>query len=295
MMDIMADLEVAARSFAGAPDIPFVPDVMDLASNTPFNPPQEIQQKFVGTSYEGAYAEAAAFVGQAREWATSYGQPLDSADRLLDFGSGWGRISRLLMTLVPTTCLHLLDVDPSMTALVNCTLPGANAITVDPFPPSVLGDDTMDHVLAFSVFSHLAESASSAWAEEFGRVLRPGGLAFVTVLDEYFLSQVASCQEVVRAGGNDAFAVSLAAMFPDLEEAERTFSGGGFVYGDAGDDGARSGDFYGWAMASRPWMEGTWGRAGFEILEWVPSGVLFPQAMVCLRRTESGPANQVGS
>ena len=74
-------------------------------------------------------------------------------------------------------------------------------------------------------------------------------------------------------------------MVPDVPRARVDFHEGRFVYGDAGSDGARSGDFYGWAAAPRPWLEAHWGNHGFEIVEWVPSGVLFEQAMVCLRRT----------
>ena len=88
----------------------------------------------------------------------------------------------------------------------------------------------------------------------------------------------------MRAGTADSFATSLAQMFGDPQALRQAYQAGELVYGDAGDDGARQGDFYGWAAAPRAWIERVWGDAGFDLLEWVPSGELFSQAMVCLRR-----------
>ena len=137
--------------------------------------------------FEGAYAEAARFVEQAFVWASERGgDTLGPSDRVLDFGSGWGRITRMLLTRHRATQLYCLDVDPEMTALVQSTLPGVNALTGSAFPPSALGTGTMAQAYAFSVFSHLAEEAHAQWAGEFGRLLTPGGLAFITVLDELF-------------------------------------------------------------------------------------------------------------
>ena len=68
---------------------------------------------------------------------------------MIDFGSGWGRITRTLLTKTPATNLYALDVDDRMTALLNTTLPGVNAMTVNPMPPTPLATGAFDGVVAF--------------------------------------------------------------------------------------------------------------------------------------------------
>jgi SAM-dependent methyltransferase len=242
--------------------------------------------KFVGASYEDAYAEAAAFVGQAEQWCDTYRAPLEASAGVLDFGVGWGRISRMLLTRIAPTRLFGLDVDDDMVALVQQTLPGVSVCVVEPQPPSPLREGLIQHAFAFSVFSHLAEEPHRQWAAEFGRLVEPGGMVFITVLDQVFLHQIRQCRENVREGSTDSFTTSLAGLIPDLDGASASFERGAFIYAAPDvEDGPRTTDYYGWAVAPRDWVSGVWGTAGFEVLEWVDSHVLFPQAMVCLRRT----------
>ena len=124
-------------------------------------------------------------------------------NRILDFGSGWGRITRTLLTKVPATKIHAIDVDEQMTALLNTTLPGVNALTIAPEPPTVLGEASIDAAVAFSVFSHLSGPAHEAWAAEFGRIVAPGGVVAITVLDAAFFGQIAGAQAAVAAGEAD--------------------------------------------------------------------------------------------
>ncbi|MDQ1731894.1 MAG: hypothetical protein QOK10_2053, partial [Pseudonocardiales bacterium] len=204
-------------TFAKAPSLAELPDVIDVRTVTPPNPPEETQMKFVGLSYESAYAEAETFVKVVDEFSVKHGPgALASLRRIIDFGSGWGRISRTLLTKVEPHQLHALDVDNQMTALINLSLPGLNALTIDPEPPTVLGDESVNGLLAFSVFSHLSGGAHEAWAAEIGRLVAPGGFAAITVLDQAFFGQVAGAQAAVKAGTADDFATSLATTFDDV-------------------------------------------------------------------------------
>ncbi|MDQ1731408.1 MAG: hypothetical protein QOK10_1567, partial [Pseudonocardiales bacterium] len=38
------------------------------------------------------------------------------------------------------------------------------------------------------------------------------------------------------------------------------------------------------------YIERVWGAAGFRVVEWIPSGTLFPQALVFMIRTGQRPA-----
>lgn len=51
-------------------------------------------------------------------------------------------------------------------------------------PPLPYGDAQFDLVYALSVFTHMHEENARAWLAELARVVRPGGLALLTYLDE---------------------------------------------------------------------------------------------------------------
>lgn len=277
-------------AFAQAKSMPALPEVIDVRAVTPENPPEEIQLKFVGLSYENAYAEAETFVRVTDEFAAKHGKGgFASLNRIVDFGSGWGRITRTLLTKVPAQRVHAIDVDDQMTALLNVTLPGVNALTIAPEPPTVLGEAAIDAAIAFSVFSHLSGPAHEAWAAEFGRIIAPGGVVAITVLDSAFFAQIAGAQAAVAAGEADGFATSLASTFDDLPAAQAAFKAGQIQYASSGGGEMRTGDYYGWAAAPTQYVERIWGAAGFRIVEWVPSGVLFPQALVFMVRGATGP------
>ena len=121
------------RKFAAAHHFNGPSSWVDVRRTAPPNPPEFIQRKFVGVSYHDAYSEAATLVATTFELLAKHtnaagGRP----GRVVDFGSGWGRISRFLADRVAATSIFAVDVDPEMTALVNVTLPGVNAMTTTP-------------------------------------------------------------------------------------------------------------------------------------------------------------------
>jgi 2-polyprenyl-3-methyl-5-hydroxy-6-metoxy-1,4-benzoquinol methylase len=275
---------------AAAPTLEGLPPVTDPVTSPPSNPPRAVQERFVGSSYADAYSEAERFVGRAFEFL-----PAESVAelRVLDFGAGWGRILRMLLLRLKPEQLWSTDVDLAMTALIQGTLPGVNANTNAPLPPSSFRSELFDAITAFSVFSHLSEDAHRAWVAEFARVLRPGGRVFVTVLEAQFLATVAGAQAAVQAGEADPFATKLAGITQDAESDLRAAADGGFVYAGLGDDdGPRARSFYSWAVAPRTWLEQVWGEAGFELTSWTPTGELFEQAMAVFTLTDPSKAGE---
>ncbi len=115
--------------FAGAPTLEWLPRPVDVGTEVPLNPPEDIQMKFVGQSYLDAYEVTQIFVAEVEKYARKYGlSSLCDLERVLDFGSGWGRITRMLLASgVQPTNLFPVDVDPEMTALLGVTMPGMNA------------------------------------------------------------------------------------------------------------------------------------------------------------------------
>jgi len=277
----MVDFKALATSFTQAPTMPDARAVVDVLHQAPPNPSADIQAAIVGVSFDEAYQEAASFTGVAREWSMKHSTT--NQKRVVDFGAGWGRICRFLLADTAPRDLYALDVDPAMTALTQVSLPGVQALTVDAMPPTLLEDGSIGMATAFSVFSHLSPAAHEAWAAEFARLLPPGGLVILTLLDQSFFDKVREATSWVADGETDHFAVSLSVLFSDVEQAAGEYDTGHAVFAVSG-SGVLDAGFYGWAAMPKPYIEATWGAVGFDLVEWVPSGVLFPQAMICLRR-----------
>ncbi|TFV87772.1 class I SAM-dependent methyltransferase [Blastococcus sp. CT_GayMR16] len=289
----MVTSALVSRLASGVP-LTVPPGVVDVALAAPPNPPEQVQVQFVGQSFERAYAEAEAFVTAVGEALRALGHPGLAGSRVLDLGSGWGRISRVLLTEVSPTALFAADVDPEMTALVNVSLPGINALTVAPVPPTVLADGSMDVAVAFSVFSHLSGPAHAAWARELARLVRPGGVVVITVIGEEFLDLVEGSQAAVAGGDSDGFTASVAAVFPDVAAVRARFRADEVQFGATGGGGVRTRDYYGWAVASRRAVERIWGDAGLDLFCWRPTGEPISQALAVLVRTERRPVAQAG-
>lgn len=274
---------VFVNKLASAETLDSLPSLADASSRAPLNPPEIIQLQFVGASYVDAYTEAERFVDRAFEcWPDGDA----STHSVLDFGSGWGRIGRMLLRRFSADRIWASDVDVQMSALIQSTLPGINAVTNDSLPPSSFRTNMFDAVTAFSVFSHLSERSHRAWATEFGRITRAGGKVFITVLEPVFIEQVAVAQELVAQRDANDFAIHLSTALTDVRVARNHARQGKFVYanGGADTDGPRAREFYAWAVAPRYWVTKVWGNAGFRVESWIPTGELFEQAMVVLER-----------
>lgn len=102
--------------------------------------------------------------------------------RLLDFGAGWGRITRLLLRSLPPEAITAIDVDERLVEAAKSTLPGIDFRKVAsgetlPFP-----DGSFSTVIANSVFSHFSEEAHHFYLREIARVLKPGGFFIGTTV-----------------------------------------------------------------------------------------------------------------
>ncbi|MDI6896838.1 MAG: class I SAM-dependent methyltransferase [Methanocella conradii] len=109
-------------------------------------------------------------------------------DKILDFGCGWGRVSRCFLREVSAGRLIGCDCIPDMVKLCNDTIKDYRFIRNDPLPPLQFDDNTFDLLYAFSVFSHLSEAAHKAWLREFYRVMKPGSILILTTRPRDFIS-----------------------------------------------------------------------------------------------------------
>jgi SAM-dependent methyltransferase len=148
---------------------------------------------------------------------------------------------------------------------------GGTYEVVDPEPPTPLRQESLDLVVGFSVFSHLAEHVAGAWMREFSRLLTPGGIVAVTTRPRSFLDH---CESIARprhtprrwfsrllSRQSPAMAYyegALGAMFPDFGEARRRYDAGEFLYAPLGGGGVRAPSFYGEALIPEGYARRAW-------------------------------------
>ena len=108
---------------------------------------------------------------------------------MLDFGCGWGRLTRMLARDVPYE--RLCGCDPSEEILDVCRrdrVPARLARSAY-MPDCVPFDGPFDLAFAFSVFTHLSEPAHERCLDALHAALAPGAILVVTVRPSAYLSR----------------------------------------------------------------------------------------------------------
>ena len=98
---------------------------------------------------------------------------------MLDSGCGCGRVLRQWAGLDGVRVVGT-DYNPELVDWCRENLPFAEVRRNGAAPPLPAGDSEFGLIYAFSVFTHLGETAQVAWMRELERALEPGGLLLFT-------------------------------------------------------------------------------------------------------------------
>jgi SAM-dependent methyltransferase len=109
------------------------------------------------------------------------GRRFDDFPRILDFGCGCARVDRWLQYEATSSELHACDIDEQAIAWNQANLPGIQFARNDHEPPLPYADETFDLLINHSVFTHIDEQMQDVWLAELHRVLKPGGIALLSV------------------------------------------------------------------------------------------------------------------
>ena len=132
------------------------------------------------------HADCDAFLAHGRACAETVrrlveeqGSELGATGSMLDFGCGCGRVLRQWAGL---DGVRVVGSDYSRELVDWCreNLPFAEVRRNGAAPPLPASDSEFSLIYAFSVFTHLGETAQLAWMRELERVLEPGGLLLFT-------------------------------------------------------------------------------------------------------------------
>ena len=248
-------------------------------------PSAELQAGFIGSSNRAAIREAWRFYILMASQRKKYGLHLGHESHVLDFGCGWGRFSRMFLRDVPED--HIWCADSMELALDTCretAVPG-RMIHMGEMPPSDLPSAQFDTVFAYSVFSHFSPYAHAGWEKEFARVMKPGGLAFVTTQGRWFLNRCRTLREnPVKV--TTPWEASLAQSFVDYEDAIDRYDRGEFLYPPNGGASEPS-EIYGDTVVPRGYFGVQWSE-DFELLDFIADPTICPQAVAVLRRKDFG-------
>ncbi len=186
---------------------------------------------------------------------------------ILDFGCGWGRITRAFLKETTDGKVTGADVRSDALQLAKSLAPAINFVLMDPRPPAAMfQDSSFDLVVGYSVFSHLSEDVAKAWINEFGRIVAPGGLVCITTRGRVHL--INSKGQAKNATTLSGHLKQYANMLDDFDAAIASYDAGEFVYVPTGGGGMLTADFFGEAIVPQSYVEKHW-TEHFDLVDWV--------------------------
>jgi SAM-dependent methyltransferase len=166
-------------------------------------PEPALQERWNGLSGAPLAHQSAGFYRLLRARSE---RPL-AESRVLDFGCGWGRLTRFLARDVPPERLHGCDPVAEILAVCRENRVPATLAQSDFLPERLPFDEPFDLAFAFSVFTHLSEAAHERCLAVLHDALKPGGILVATIRPpDYLHLHPLMAPALARAGEPYVFA-----------------------------------------------------------------------------------------
>ena len=144
-------------------------------------PPPQLMYDVIGSRWRAVFIDSGKkVVDDMENVLRNNGYSLNSFGSILDFGCGCGRLIRHLPQR-SNAKLYGSDYNEKLVAWCRSNLPFANFVVNHLAPPLPFEDSAFDFVYARSVYTHLPEDLQQAWTQELHRVLRIGGVLYMTM------------------------------------------------------------------------------------------------------------------
>ncbi len=183
-------------------------------NGVPLPPPRLIylvSGRFDLANFIDGGAESFGFMTQALQQS---GYAVESFESILDFGCGCGRMTRHWLDRCDPKRFSLCGTDINYQLVNWCkrNIPFGRFDLNQLIPKLQYSGEQFDFIYAFSVFTHLPEDMQIPWLLELRRVLKPGGILYLTLHDRYdwltteqekrFKTGFLVIQSAVHAGSN---------------------------------------------------------------------------------------------
>jgi SAM-dependent methyltransferase len=168
-------------------------------------PDPELQELWNGRSGVPLALQSKSFYRKLRDSYARHGARALGDASVLDFGCGWGRLTRYLARDVAPGRLY--GCDPVTGILDVGRDNGVPAIlaTSDFLPETLPFDEQFDLAFAFSVFTHLSEEAHRSSLHALHRSLRPDGILVLTIRPPAYLRHSELMHPLLASLGPDPF------------------------------------------------------------------------------------------
>lgn len=242
-------------------------------------PHGNVQRGFVGSADEQTLNEANNFWRYVKKAAVQNGKPIARTTRLLDFGSAWGRYSRYFWRDIDPANIKGCDIDPEIVATCNYLgVPGTFSI-IDPKGTLPYADQSIDLIIAYSVFTHLPENVAEHWMKELSRVAAPGALIVYTVEPRRFLQFI----ETLDPNSPSMWHALMATFKDQVPELLSKFDSGEFCYIPTSGGAYRDADVYGDSAISERYITERWSKY-FQLTRYHDDAREFWQGVVTARK-----------
>ncbi len=203
----------------------------------PDMPAPELQEMWNGRSGLALASQTKSFYSKLRASYRRFGAVALSDSFVLDFGCGWGRLTRYLARDVAAG--RLFGCDPVQSILEVCRSSGLSATLArsDSKPETLPFAERFDLVFAFSVFTHLSEAAHEQCLHALHRSLQPEGILILTVRPPAYADICEPLRQPVTGLGPDRGAALSSSRYlfvphPAIRQHPQYGSAGEMDYGE---------------------------------------------------------------
>jgi SAM-dependent methyltransferase len=121
-------------------------------------------------------------------------------DRFLDYGCGWGRMTRPFMRHFDSDKLFGFEPHLLLATIARSLNPYCCVLAGGFTPDGSIPKAWFDLIIGWSVFSHLSKSSFKEWIREMAQVLKPGGTGVFTTWGSRFLQRLKAEKKLLDDG-----------------------------------------------------------------------------------------------
>lgn len=152
---------------------------LSILETVPHVPEPRLQRRWNGAHGLTLLSRSLGFYRHLWSMQSSHGTGRSTTTRILDYGCGWGRLTRFFCRDVTPGCLHACE--PTEELLEVCRRSHLPAVLHGPELAGELPERGFDLIYSHSVFPHLDEETAAAGLEVLYESLNRGGLLTITI------------------------------------------------------------------------------------------------------------------